>query len=295
MSFAQGKYTQIEPSQDCAGRGIYGRTHLKIKRTGFTLIELLVVIAIIAILAAILFPVFAAARAKARQTACLNNEKQIVTSIIMYAQDYDERWVDNCADFTRLGKCAGAPNAIPYHDTVVQNQAAGMPPPDYLLKSYMKNLEVFICPTVHSKTPAIPGYPSFVPNYALNCQKFQGNYNTPGTNQFDSADVFNDTIRAALLPPDSDGTNWKIVGPFGRLAAAQTHPSTLMALWEHTAPLNYCEIWDMTVDSGKLHWDTPHSNGFNVAFADGHVKRWSRGQMKNHYEYVTYWDFPPVQ
>jgi prepilin-type N-terminal cleavage/methylation domain-containing protein/prepilin-type processing-associated H-X9-DG protein len=59
-------------------------------RRGFTLIELLVVIAIIAILAAILFPVFAKAREKARQTACLNNQKQIVTSFIMYAQDHDE-------------------------------------------------------------------------------------------------------------------------------------------------------------------------------------------------------------
>src|SRR5438477_3958243 len=58
---------------------------------GFTLIELLVVIAIIAILAAILFPVFAQARAKAKQAACLSNEKQIGNAIMMYAQDYDER------------------------------------------------------------------------------------------------------------------------------------------------------------------------------------------------------------
>ncbi len=59
-------------------------------RTGFTLIELLVVIAIIAILAAILFPVFAQAREKARSTSCLSNLKQIGTAFQMYAQDYDE-------------------------------------------------------------------------------------------------------------------------------------------------------------------------------------------------------------
>jgi len=59
-------------------------------RSGFTLIELLVVIAIIAILAAILFPVFAQAREKARSTSCLSNQKQIALAISMYAQDYDE-------------------------------------------------------------------------------------------------------------------------------------------------------------------------------------------------------------
>src|ERR1700753_1197036 len=60
------------------------------RRQGFTLIELLVVIAIIAILAAILFPVFAKAREKARQTACLSNEKQLGTAVMMYCQDFDE-------------------------------------------------------------------------------------------------------------------------------------------------------------------------------------------------------------
>ncbi len=63
------------------------------RRKGFTLIELLVVIAIIAILAAILFPVFAKAREKARQSACSNNLKQMATALLQYAQDYDERMV----------------------------------------------------------------------------------------------------------------------------------------------------------------------------------------------------------
>ncbi len=60
------------------------------KRRGFTLIELLVVIAIIAILAAILFPVFARAREKARQTSCLSNSKQIMLGCLMYASDHDD-------------------------------------------------------------------------------------------------------------------------------------------------------------------------------------------------------------
>ena len=66
------------------------------KQFGFTLIELLVVIAIIAILAAILFPVFAKAREKARGAACASNTKQIGTALQMYTQDYDERTPGGC-------------------------------------------------------------------------------------------------------------------------------------------------------------------------------------------------------
>src|SRR6266566_1696684 len=62
------------------------------RKPAFTLIELLVVIAIIAILAAILFPVFARAREKARSAVCLSNEKQIASAVLMYMQDYDERF-----------------------------------------------------------------------------------------------------------------------------------------------------------------------------------------------------------
>src|SRR5712675_1031082 len=65
-------------------------TRVMKRNLGFTLIELLVVIAIIAILAAILFPVFAQAREKARQTTCVSNKKQIALATLMYIQDYDE-------------------------------------------------------------------------------------------------------------------------------------------------------------------------------------------------------------
>src|SRR5579862_862151 len=68
------------------------------RKRAFTLIELLVVIAIIAILAAILFPVFAQAREKARQTSCLSNAKQMGLAILMYVQDYDETYPRACPD-----------------------------------------------------------------------------------------------------------------------------------------------------------------------------------------------------
>jgi prepilin-type N-terminal cleavage/methylation domain-containing protein/prepilin-type processing-associated H-X9-DG protein len=94
-------------------------------RKGFTLIELLVVIAIIAILAAILFPVFARAREKARQTSCLSNVKQLGTAILMYVQDYDE-----VLPFAIGGATMGSLQALPE-----------------LLAPYMKNQQIQRCPS----------------------------------------------------------------------------------------------------------------------------------------------------
>src|SRR5579872_2787695 len=71
-------------------------------RRGFTLIELLVVIAIIAILAAILFPVFARAREQARKASCISNMKQLGLAALMYTQDYDETWPTMYLEAARL-------------------------------------------------------------------------------------------------------------------------------------------------------------------------------------------------
>jgi len=91
-------------------------------RRGFTLIELLVVIAIIAILAAILFPVFAKVREKARQTSCLSNEKQIGLSFVQYYQDYDEIWpttgLTNNASGTKIAGDGWASLVYPYVKSV---------------------------------------------------------------------------------------------------------------------------------------------------------------------------------
>jgi prepilin-type N-terminal cleavage/methylation domain-containing protein/prepilin-type processing-associated H-X9-DG protein len=93
-------------------------------RQGFTLIELLVVIAIIAILAAILFPVFAKAREKARQTSCLANVKQFNLAILSYAQDYDE--------------------TLPMSTTLTGSGAMSLPD---LIMPYVKNQQVMFCPS----------------------------------------------------------------------------------------------------------------------------------------------------
>jgi len=95
------------------------------QRTGFTLIELLVVIAIIAVLAAILFPVLAQAREKARQTQCASNTRQLALGVLMYIQDYDETL---------------APVAIP------SANGNGILWPD-LVAPYIKNNQVRICPS----------------------------------------------------------------------------------------------------------------------------------------------------
>lgn len=120
------------------------------KRRGFTLIELLVVIAIIAILAAILFPVFARAREQARKTTCTSNLKQIGTSLLMYVQDYDETypWLmqdgRNNDDATGLSK--QMVNGPPLY-TVDLNNKRGLFM-EYNLYPYVKNYQLFVCPTL---------------------------------------------------------------------------------------------------------------------------------------------------
>jgi prepilin-type N-terminal cleavage/methylation domain-containing protein len=102
-------------------------------RRGFTLIELLVVIAIIAILAAILFPVFAQAREQARKTSCLSNCKQIGLATMQYIQDYDERFMAQSSD------------GYPLNNSGIAG-ALGFNYKDEILP-YTKNEQIWICPT----------------------------------------------------------------------------------------------------------------------------------------------------
>jgi len=106
------------------------------KKSGFTLIELLVVIAIIAILAAILFPVFAQAREKARQTSCLSNLKQIGLAFKMYVQDYDERYPSN----DQIACCSNGQTASDGVDFQYNGWISNA------LMPYTKNQAIYICP-----------------------------------------------------------------------------------------------------------------------------------------------------
>ena len=125
---------------------------LKPRSHAFTLIELLVVIAIIAILAAILFPVFAQSRAAARKAACMSNEKQIATSVLMYFQDFDERCpraVNNSSTSSHLKiqDANGAP-LLPTlaGDNAILNGDAASARPVGFLYPYVKNEAVWRCP-----------------------------------------------------------------------------------------------------------------------------------------------------
>jgi len=118
------------------------------KGNAFTLIELLVVIAIIAILAAILFPVFARARENARRSSCQSNLKQIGLGFLQYAQDYDEKLPnyvrDNSAPYTGITN----PN-----NKFVSDYTAW---PD-MIQPYVKSTQLFVCPSntfANSPTPS---------------------------------------------------------------------------------------------------------------------------------------------
>ena len=144
--------------------------------SGFTLIELLVVIAIIAILAAILFPVFARARENARRSSCQSNVKQILLGMMQYTQDYDER----------------------YMPMYTQSPLTYWP---YLVQPYLKSNQLFDCPSYNTRYTNVPAFA--YPSYGLNSDLFENQYMSLAALAQPSATLFiADTTQVRVCPED---------------------------------------------------------------------------------------------
>jgi len=249
------------------------------RKKGFTLIELLVVIAIIAILAAILFPVFAQARAKARQAACLSNLKQIGTGVMMYSQDYDEILPGNIPQ-----NVAGAP-APTYADgdqvgrgidpvAGSTTQVGGFwdirAPRNWITATqpYIKNTGVLKCPETSPRSSNPGGVGANAPYNEVP--------SPPGANTSYMLNgiVANDPL--AVIPAPADIIFIHEYAAFGRTAQVRPH-------YNNYNTRNVTEY-------DHVLYDRQHNQGGNFLFCDGHAK-WRR---KTSVKYVEFGADPNV-
>jgi len=234
------------------------------KKRAFTLIELLVVIAIIAILAAILFPVFAQAREKARQASCSSNLKQVGLAWTMYVQDYDEK-IASANNPAGWGDCPTMPD---------RSQFGGWE--GNLLAPYIKNTGVFKCPSAPGQTVnnGCANMNYWVESYA---------YNYVSMEQWDctaKASV-GKNVSALAQPADSmvfwdSTTAWSDCGYMSGCGVwHQRDVPVFLAKYGRPLIGGMDSSW---VSSGNFARETPHNGQMNVAFADGHVKstNWDR-------------------
>ena len=220
---------------------------MKTTKYGFTLIELLVVIAIIAILAAILFPVFAQAREKARQTSCLSNMRQIGLAINMYFQDYDER------------------SPVTHHDLEDGETIADLYPWYQPLQPYIKNGSIFRCPSMNDRPTLFPP-----PITLADWQTFRTDYLING--------FFSHGIALAAFSAPSEQI---MVGErHSRIAFFDYHawPSAPDGNWER----GFLDGSGYIIGDVESNSQVPdpanvglHSRGNNYNFTDGHAK-WYR-------------------
>ncbi|HSV73600.1 MAG TPA: DUF1559 domain-containing protein [Chthonomonadales bacterium] len=217
------------------------------KRRGFTLIELLVVIAIIAILAAILFPVFAKARSQARRTSCLSNMKQIGTALLQYTQDYDERMP--LPAWAGTDDVVGNTPVTGWGNLPVRNRWSWR----WASQPYIRNARIFLCPEWE-----IPDEPLF--------------YDCCATIGYDHRDG----MRRSYAGPN----NWAHPGApgasSGQRLAAVTRPATILMVIESREFYSDLGTWTLNwrvwFDSAKGMYNGHGTGKANWAFFDGHVK-----------------------
>ncbi len=222
-----------------------------LKKRGFTLIELLVVIAIIAILAAILFPVFARAREKARQTSCLSNLKQVGIAVSMYVQDYDERMPYN------------------YHYNAARTMLWWWQDD---VRPYIRNEQVYVCPSVGNSIQYTYLRPPGLPNPLI--KDYTGSVCASSTSPAPWNSRFGPFTNNA-----GTGTGTRIVAEFqdvtGTIAAFDGFRS--FELWR----IEQTDAWTPIPFVGNSpgasapytgHVAKRHNDGFNAIYCDGHAK-----------------------
>jgi prepilin-type N-terminal cleavage/methylation domain-containing protein/prepilin-type processing-associated H-X9-DG protein len=258
------------------------------KQRAFTLIELLVVIAIIAILAAILFPVFAQAREQARKTTCLSNMKQLGLAQLMYASDNDERLAN--AGLTRgCGQGPGGAMSASELDTGILSAwvpggtawanatSTPGPYPHWTVKNgsifpYVKSASVYLCPSDSNGknrkgTAVTDGGMSYSMNGFLSPFYAIAGIDTPATIALNIDQGMGDPVGTMVM-----GSLWK---------SNQQDDSWFVSYW-CLAP-NPC----VPIESIAI----VHSNGANLNFCDGHAKWLRRAALANPDTAVNYFDW----
>ncbi len=244
----------------------------------FTLIELLVVIAIIAILAAILFPVFAQARENAREAMCASNMRQIGMAGRMYLTDYDEIWfpADSVGrpdpSFSWVTPWIGYDNNNA-PDPGDMTLPATHPPHPGMLDPYIKNEAMKRC-------PSMPG------NWQMAFGLNQFNIYTPSAYYTTNPAAMNNEYSPCFKSRLTDPVTGLEIG----IAASDSEleqPSETLICWEHLNPRPLCNFlqvpdWLTSPPGGAFrdHFHLLHRNGATTLWADGHVKHQIYDRLK---------------